>query len=245
MIELDRITKTYLRDDGTPVPALRDISCRIGAGEFVTVRGASGSGKSSLLNILGCLDTPTSGIYRLAGEDVSGYTDRQRSAIRARRIGFVFQSFNLLPRTTAVENVEVPALYSGGDVDRSKALALLKRVGLAERSGHFVTELSGGEQQRVAIARALMNNPPLLLADEPTGNLDAAVGDSIMELLTELNKEGLTIVLVTHDERVASYAARELLIRDGVIASDRAREPRAHTAGSAHAKQQGDAHVLG
>jgi ABC-type lipoprotein export system ATPase subunit len=227
------------------VPALRDISCRITAGEFVTVRGASGSGKSSLLNILGCLDTPTSGTYRLAGEDVSGYTDRQRSAIRARRIGFVFQSFNLLPRTTAVENVEVPALYSGGDVDRSKALALLKRVGLAERSGHFVTELSGGEQQRVAIARALMNDPPLLLADEPTGNLDAAVGDSIMELLTELNKEGLTIVLVTHDERVAAYAARELLIRDGVIASDRARETRLSHAAGAQAKQQGDAHVVG
>jgi ABC-type lipoprotein export system ATPase subunit len=226
MIELEHVTRTYLRDDGTPVPALRDISCRIVAGEFVTVRGASGSGKSTLLNIIGCLDTLTSGSYRLAGEDVSGYTDRERSAIRARRIGFVFQSFNLLPRTTAVENVEVPALYSGGNVDRGKALALLKRVGLAERSGHFVTELSGGEQQRVAIARALMNDPPLLLADEPTGNLDSAVGDSIMELLSELNREGRTIVLVTHDERVASYAARELLLRDGTLASDRVGEPR-------------------
>ena len=250
MIELDHITKTYRRDDGTPVPALQNISCTITAGEFVTVRGASGSGKSSLLNILGCLDTPTSGTYRLAGEDVSGYTDRQRSAIRARRIGFVFQSFNLLPRTTAVENVEVPALYRGGDVDRSKALALLKRVGLAERSGHFVTELSGGEQQRVAIARALMNAPPLLLADEPTGNLDAAVGDSIMELLTELNREGLTIVLVTHDERVASYAARELVIRDGIIASDRAQASAGASAGasavaSIRPNTPGAAHVLG
>ena len=225
MIELEHMVKTYHREDGTPVPALQDITCRIAAGEFVTVRGASGSGKSTLLNILGCLDTPTSGTYRLAGEEVSRYTDRERSAVRARRIGFVFQAFNLLPRTTAVENVEVPALYSGADVDRDKALALLKRVGLAERSGHFVTELSGGEQQRVAIARALMNNPPLLLADEPTGNLDSAVGDSIMALLTELNREGLTIVLVTHDEQVASYAARELLIRDGVLASDRARPP--------------------
>ena len=223
MIQLEHLTKTYLRDDGTPVPALRDFTCGIKAGDFVTVRGASGSGKSSLLNILGCLDTPTSGLYRLAGEDVSGYSDKQRSGVRARRIGFVFQAFNLLPRTTAVENVEVPALYSGGDVDRGRALALLQRVGLAERAEHFVSELSGGEQQRVAIARALMNAPPLLLADEPTGNLDSAVGDSIMELLTELNREGLTIVLVTHDERVASYAARELLIRDGVLASDRAR----------------------
>ena len=233
MIELEHVTRTYLRDDGTTVPALRDISCRIAAGEFVTVRGASGSGKSTLLNIIGCLDTLTSGSYRLAGEDVSGYTDRERSGIRARRIGFVFQSFNLLPRTTAVENVEVPALYSGSDVDRGKALALLRRVGLAERSGHFVTELSGGEQQRVAIARALMNDPPLLLADEPTGNLDSAVGDSIMELLTELNREGRTIVLVTHDERVASYAARELLLRDGALASDRAREPRSPTVAGA------------
>ncbi len=226
MIELEHVVKTYQRDDGTPVPALRDINCRIAAGEFVTVRGASGSGKSSLLNILGCLDTPTSGAYRLAGEDVSGYTDKERSGVRARRIGFVFQAFNLLPRTTAVENVEVPALYSGGAVDRSKALALLTRVGLGERSSHFVTELSGGEQQRVAIARALMNDPPLLLADEPTGNLDSAVGDSIMELLTELNREGLTVVLVTHDERVASYASRELVIRDGVLASDRLQRAR-------------------
>jgi putative ABC transport system ATP-binding protein len=240
MIELEHVVKTYQREDGTPVPALRDITCRIAAGEFVTVRGASGSGKSSLLNILGCLDTPTSGTYRLAGEDVSRYSDKERSAVRARRIGFVFQAFNLLPRTTAVENVEVPALYSGSDVDRSKALALLKRVGLAERSGHFVTELSGGEQQRVAIARALMNSPPLLLADEPTGNLDSAVGDSIMELLTDLNRDGLTIVLVTHDERVASFAARELLIRDGVLASDRA-QPRRPAASAG----QGVAHVLG
>ncbi len=223
MIELEHVVKTYQREDGTSVPALRDLSCRIAAGEFITIRGASGSGKSSLLNMLGCLDTPTSGAYRLAGEDVTRYTDQQRSAVRARHIGFVFQAFNLLPRTTAVENVEVPALYSGGDVDRSRALSLLRRVGLEARSGHYATELSGGEQQRVAIARALMNNPPLLLADEPTGNLDSAVGDSIMELLTDLNREGLTIVLVTHDERVASHAARELLIRDGVFASDRAR----------------------
>jgi len=234
MIELDHVVKTYQREDGTPVPALRDITCRIDAGEFVVIRGASGSGKSSLLNILGCLDTPTSGVYRLAGEDVSRYSDAERSAVRSRRIGFVFQSFNLLPRTTAVENVEVPALYATAEVDRDRALALLQRVGLGERSRHFVTELSGGEQQRVAIARALMNSPPLLLADEPTGNLDSAVGDSIMELLTDLNRDGLTVVLVTHDERVASYAARELLIRDGVLASDRAQPPRAASGEASH-----------
>ncbi len=224
MIEVSHIAKTYTRGDGTPVPALKDISFTIDKGEFVTIRGASGSGKSSLLNILGCLDTPTSGSYKLDGEDVSQYSDQQRSHIRNRKIGFVFQSFNLLPRTTAVENVEIPALYAGGKVDRDRALAILKRVGLAERAEHFVTELSGGEQQRVAIARALMNDPPLLLADEPTGNLDTAAGESIMNLLTDLHGEGRTIVLVTHDEAVAAYAKRELQIRDGLLASDRARD---------------------
>jgi putative ABC transport system ATP-binding protein len=223
MIKVSQIAKTYTRGDGTPVPALKEISFTIGAGEFVTIRGASGSGKSSLLNILGCLDTPTSGTYELDGEDVSGYSDQQRSHIRNRKIGFVFQSFNLLPRTTAAENVEIPALYAGGKVDRDRALAILKRVGLAERADHYVTELSGGEQQRVAIARALMNDPPLLLADEPTGNLDSAAGESIMRLLTELHGEGRTIVLVTHDENVAAFAKRELLIRDGMVASDKAR----------------------
>jgi len=223
MITVSQISRTYTRGDGTPVPALKDISFSINRGEFVTIRGASGSGKSSLLNILGCLDTPTSGTYTLDGEDVSHYTDQQRSHIRNRKIGFVFQSFNLLPRTTAVENVEIPALYAGGQVDRDRALAILKRVGLAERADHYVTELSGGEQQRVAIARALMNDPPLLLADEPTGNLDSTAGESIMQLLSELHREGRTIVLVTHDENVAAYAKRELLIRDGTVASDRAK----------------------
>ena len=223
MIEVSHIEKIYRRGDGTPVTALKDISFTIRQGEFVTVRGASGSGKSSLLNILGCLDTPSGGSYRLDGEDVSHYTDRQRSQIRCHKIGFVFQSFNLLPRTTAVENVEIPALYRGGAIDRERALEILRRVGLGERAEHFVTELSGGEQQRVAIARALMNDPPLLLADEPTGNLDTAAGDSIMQLLTDLHREGRTIVLVTHDENVAGYAKRELLIRDGLVASDRVR----------------------
>ena len=200
--------------------ALKDISFTIASGEFVTVRGASGSGKSTLLNILGCLDIPTTGHYRLAGEDVSGYTDQQCSQVRSKRIGFVFQSFNLLARTTALENVEVPALYSDGKVDRDKARALLTRVGLEDRAEHFISELSGGEQQRVAIARALMNDPPLLLADEPTGNLDDASGKSIMALLTELHDEGRTVIIVTHDEATAAYAKRELLIRDGLIASD-------------------------
>jgi putative ABC transport system ATP-binding protein len=226
MIEISHLEKTYRRGDGTAVTALKDVSFAIEDGEFVTVRGASGSGKSSLLNIIGCLDTPTAGTYQLAGEDISRYTDQQRSNLRCRKIGFVFQTFNLLPRTTALENVEVPALYSGDRVDREKALALLDRVGLADRAGHFVTELSGGEQQRVAIARAMMNDPPLLLADEPTGNLDSASGESIMHLLADLRDEGRTIIVVTHDESTAAYAERELLIRDGMIASDRKQEGR-------------------
>lgn len=222
LIEALNLEKIYRRGAGEPVTALHDVSFSIDEGEFVTIRGASGAGKSTLMNIIGCLDTPTAGAYHLAGEDVSRYDDEQRSRIRNARIGFVFQSFNLLPRTTALENVELPALYTGGEVDRSRARALLERVGLAQRAGHFVSELSGGEQQRVAIARALMNDPALLLADEPTGNLDSAAGDAIMELLTGLHREGRTVVLVTHDEQVAAHAERELLIRDGTIAGDRA-----------------------
>jgi len=220
MIEVENLEKIYRRGDGTPVTALKDVSFTIDSGEFVTVRGASGSGKSSLLNIIGCLDVPTSGVYRLSGEDVSNYSDEQRSHLRCRQLGFVFQGFNLLPRTTALENVEVPALYRGERIDKNKAAALLERVGLAERGQHYISELSGGEQQRVAIARALMNDPPLLLADEPTGNLDSASGRSIMQLLTELNAEGRTIIMVTHDAETAAFAQRELYIRDGVIASD-------------------------
>jgi len=225
MIETRQLSRVYRRGDGTPVTALRDITISIPDNSFIVVRGTSGSGKSSLLNILGCLDTPTSGSYLLGGEDVSHYSEDQRSKVRSRRIGFVFQSFNLLPRTTALENVEVPALYTDLPVDRARARSLLDRVGLGSRAHHFVSELSGGEQQRVAIARALMNDPPLLLADEPTGNLDSAVGDSIMELLAGLHAEGRTIVLVTHDAHVASYARREIVIGDGVIASDLPQEP--------------------
>ena len=226
MIATRGLSKIYRRGDGGSVEALRNVTLTIAAGEFIVVRGASGSGKSSLLNILGCLDTPTAGSYELAGEDVSHYDDDRRSHVRARRIGFVFQSFNLLPRTTAVENVEIPALYADGVIDRRKALGLLERVGLADRAEHFITELSGGQQQRVAIARALMNDPPLLLADEPTGNLDSTVGESIMQLLAKLNAEGRTIVIVTHDAQVASFAKREIVIRDGAVESDRPVGPR-------------------
>ena len=224
MIEASHLSRTYRRGDGTPVTALQDISFTIGAGEFVVIRGASGSGKSSLLNILGGLDTPTSGQYRLAGEDVSALADDARSHMRSKRIGFVFQGFNLLPRATALENVELPALYADASPDRARARQLLERVGLGARAGHFATELSGGEQQRVAIARALMNEPALLLADEPTGNLDSAAGESVMQLLTSLHEGGRTIVLVTHDEHVASFADREIVIRDGGVASDTVRQ---------------------
>lgn len=218
MIKLDHIAKTYQRGDGSAVNALVDVSFSIKPGEFVTIRGASGSGKSSLLNILGCLDTPSSGTFLLDGEDVSKFSDEERSKLRSQKIGFVFQSFNLLPRTTVAENVELPALYAERELDRAKALSLLSRVGLDQRSDHFSTELSGGEQQRVAIARALMNDPDLILADEPTGNLDSVAGQSVMELLTSLNEEGKTIILVTHDEETASFARRTLLIKDGRIA---------------------------
>src|SRR5215472_18061293 len=172
MIEVDSISKIYARNDNRAVTALRAVTFNIGPGEFVAVRGASGSGKSTLLNILGCLDRPTSGHYRLNGEDVARCSDKQLSRIRNAKIGFIFQAFNLLPRTTALENVEIPMVYRDGRVDKPKALAALERVGLGGRTHHYSSELSGGEQQRVAIARALINNPVLILADEPTGNLD-------------------------------------------------------------------------
>jgi len=221
MIEVTNLGKTYRRGDGTPVEALKDISFLIERGEFVTIRGPSGSGKSSMLNIVGCLDKPTSGAYRLNGEELSGYSDKQLSHVRAWKIGFVFQSFNLMPRTTALENVEIPMIYGPGRVDRNRAMAALERVGLGERAHHYGAELSGGEQQRVAIARALINDPPLILADEPTGNLDSAAGAEVMGILRQLHQEGRTVVLVTHDDAVAAYAEREILFKDGVLASDR------------------------
>jgi putative ABC transport system ATP-binding protein len=214
MIRIEHISKTYSRD-GVPVTALRDASFAIDAGDFVVIRGVSGSGKSTLLNILGCLDSPTAGTYLLDGADVSHKSDAQLSHIRSRKIGFIFQSFNLLPRTTAIENVELPMIYADQALSRSRAAQMLARVGLAHRENHYATELSGGEQQRVAIARSLINNPALILADEPTGNLDESAGAAVMNILHELNDEGRTIIMVTHDDAMANHARRSLLIRDG------------------------------
>src|SRR5581483_410651 len=221
MIEVEKLSKTHERADGPAVHALREVSFRVEAGEFVAVRGASGSGKSSLLNILGCMDRPTQGSYRLNGQDVSAYSDRQLARIRSQKIGFVFPSFNLLARTTALENVEIPMVYLDGRVDRKKALAALERVRLRERANHYGSELSGGEQQRVALARALINDPLLILADEPTGNLDQTAGGEVMRILLDLWREGRTVVLITHDDAVAACARREILLRDGRLVSDR------------------------
>jgi putative ABC transport system ATP-binding protein len=221
MIRIDDVSKTYARD-GLPVTALREASFQIAAGDFVVIRGASGSGKSTLLNILGCLDSPSSGTYLLDGADVSHRSDAELSFIRSQKIGFIFQAFNLLPRTTAIENVELPMIYAGRRISRERASSALERVGLSHRGRHFATELSGGEQQRVAIARALINDPALILADEPTGNLDENAGAGVMQILHELNGEGCTIVLVTHDDAVAAHARRVLLIHDGVLAETEA-----------------------
>jgi putative ABC transport system ATP-binding protein len=226
MIEAENISRSYSRGEAGTVEALKTISFQIAPGEFVAVRGASGCGKSTLLNILGCLDQPTSGSYRLDGDDVAKYSDRQLSRIRNAKIGFIFQSFNLLPRTTALENVEIPMVYRDGHVDRRRALCALERVGLAARAHHFATELSGGEQQRVAIARALINTPALILADEPTGNLDLNAGREVMHLLEDLHREGRTILMVTHDDAIAARASREIVLRDGQIISDRPRPTR-------------------
>ena len=221
MIQVEKLSKTYARGENAAIEALKETTFQITPGEFVCVRGASGSGKSTLLNLLGCLDQPSSGTYRLDGEDVSRYSDRQLSRIRNAKIGFIFQSFNLLPRTTALENVEVPMVYGDGRVDRRRAHAALERVGLATRASHFAAELSGGEQQRVAIARALINSPALILADELTGNLDLNAASEVMKLLQSMHGEGRTIVLVTHDLEIAAYSSREILLRDGEVVSDR------------------------
>ena len=205
------------------VAALKGVSFRIAAGEMVAIMGASGSGKSTLMNILGCLDRPTSGKFLLSGEDVSGF-DRDRLAeTRNRQIGFVFQSFNLLPRTSALENVEIPLLYSGasGRSMRERARRSLELVGLADRMHHVPSQLSGGQQQRVAVARALVNDPALLLADEPTGNLDTRTSIEIMQVFQELNAGGMTIILITHETDIAEYASRTILLRDGRIQRDR------------------------
>jgi putative ABC transport system ATP-binding protein len=222
LIEIKDMYKIYAQGD-EPVHALDGVSVSIDDGEFVAIMGSSGSGKSTLLNVLRCLDTPTKGSYILDGVEVAKRTRKELAFIRNQKLGFVFQNFNLLPRVSAVEQVELPDLYLGrlSRVQRRKrALQLLKRVGLSLRGSHTPAELSGGQQQRVAIARALMNEPPVLFADEPTGNLDTKSSIEIMNLFTELSKEGITIVMVTHEDDIASFATRHLVMKDGHLIKD-------------------------
>jgi putative ABC transport system ATP-binding protein len=222
MIEMRGIQKVY-KTGRVDVAALRGVDLEIKANEYVAVVGPSGSGKSTLMNLIGCLDTPSSGEYILSGERVAGLDRNQLAEIRNRRIGFVFQNFNLLPYATALENVELPLLFAGvGAADRRRrATAMLERVALAERMHHRPTELSGGQMQRVAIARALVNEPAIVLADEPTGNLDSTSGHGIVGLFQELHASGQTIVMITHDPQVARLASRVVEIRDGVVVADR------------------------
>jgi len=224
LIELEGVRRVYGRGEAE-VRALDGVDLVIASGEFVAVMGASGSGKSTCMNVLGCLDAPTSGEYRFRGVPVGGLDRDQRAMLRRLHLGFVFQGFNLLARTTALENVELPLLYRGlRRADRrARALRALERVGLADRASHMPSELSGGQQQRVAIARALVTDPAVVLADEPTGNLDSQRSVEIMELLSELNREGITIVMVTHEPDMAAYAARTVVFRDGKVLSDETR----------------------
>ena len=220
MITLEGITKLYLTGE-VEVTALKGVSLHIPEGEFIAIMGPSGSGKSTLMNVIGCLDQPSSGRYILDGYDVSALTDDQLAWIRNRKIGFVFQSYNLIPRASAVHNVEMPLIYAGDSQQRrERAVAALESVGLLERAGHLPSELSGGQQQRVAIARALVTDPAILLADEPTGNLDSESSLEIMKLLRDLNQQGRTIVLITHEADIAAFAQRVVRLRDGVIVSD-------------------------
>ncbi len=221
MIEVRDLKKIYLMGEER-VAALAGVTLSIARGEHTAVTGPSGSGKSSLMNILGGLDRPTEGTYHFDGDPVAGFTDDQRADFRNRRIGFVFQSFQLLPRLTALQNVELPMIY-GGQAPRERrerARALLERVGLGDRAAHRPTQLSGGQQQRVAIARALANSPDLLLADEPTGALDSQTGKEVLQLFETLNAEGLTVILVTHDREVAARARRRIRFHDGLVAED-------------------------
>jgi putative ABC transport system ATP-binding protein len=226
MIEISRLKRTYQKPGEPPVQALNDVSLSISPGEFVAVLGPSGSGKSTLMNILGLLDRPDGGEYRLQGKAISDLNARDMAAIRNQVIGFVFQSYHLLPRTTAIENVQLPLLYSKRSDYQRRSEAALEAVGLSDRRSHFASELSGGQQQRVAIARAIVNEPSLLLADEPTGNLDGAAANEIVDLFKAQNARGTTVILITHDEKVASAARRVIRIRAGAIESDSAVEAR-------------------
>jgi putative ABC transport system ATP-binding protein len=224
-VRLEDVSKTYHTGE-VEVHAVRGVSLEIGRGEFVALMGSSGSGKSTLMNILGCLDRPTLGHYFLDGEDVSSLSRDQLADVRNRKLGFVFQSFNLLARTSALENVELPLLYSTERMSnvqlRDRAERVLEAVGLQGRGDHHPSQLSGGQQQRVAIARALINDPEVLLADEPTGNLDSRTSVEVMGIFQELNEKGITIIMVTHEPDIASYARRNVVMRDGRIVSDRA-----------------------
>ncbi len=232
LIQMRDIEKTY-HMDGVEVRALRGVSLTIEPGEFVAIMGPSGSGKSTCMNILGCLDRPTSGTYSLDGTDVTTLDDTALARLRNRRLGFVFQSYNLLPRTPAIENVELPLVYAGVPDRRERALAALDAVGLRDRSEHLPTQLSGGEQQRVAIARALVTEAPIILADEPTGNLDSATASEVMAIVERLSRLGMTIVLVTHESEIAARAHRLVQFRDGRITSDEPVQGRAIYAGTA------------
>jgi putative ABC transport system ATP-binding protein len=220
VIQIEGVRKIYQMGD-VEVPALNDVTFQVEPGEIVAITGPSGSGKSTLMNIIGCLDTPTSGTYYLDGVKASELNDDELAQIRNKKIGFVFQTFNLLPRTPALDQVELPMVYAGTPDHRERALAALQAVGLGDRVHHRPNELSGGQQQRVAIARALVNNPSIILADEPTGNLDSKSGVEITNIFKSLNRDkGLTIILVTHDPNVAAQAQRAIRVRDGVIAND-------------------------
>ena len=221
LIRLENISRVYQVGSET-IHALREVSLEIQKGEHVAIMGPSGSGKSTLMNLLGCLDTPSSGRYDLNGTDVSGMDDNELAEVRNNEIGFVFQTFNLLPRASALRNVELPLIYAGLGAEERQQMALeaLANVGLADRVHHKPNELSGGQRQRVAVARALVNNPSLLLADEPTGNLDSKTGEEILALFEQLSRRGNTILIVTHEEEVARHARRVLRIRDGRIAAD-------------------------
>ena len=222
MIELENVSKIYDLGE-VKVTALDNVSFKCEKGEFISIMGHSGSGKSTMMNLLGCLDRPTSGTYLIDGQDVAKLSDDQQALLRSRKLGFVFQSYNLLPKLTALDNVELPLIYSGQNHRRQRALEALETVGISKRAKHRPSEMSGGEQQRVAIARALINNPVIILADEPTGNLDTTTSKTIMSLLVELSKKGITVIVVTHEEDIASYTRRTIYLRDGRIIEEKRR----------------------